>query len=206
MDLTAFAIEALYDPRLAVGAHDAHVLLRVSASNLPEPGVSAALRLWTPLGANVATLRELSPLAQDLGDDAIRHDEHTTEYPAGRWTSGTRDYQVTVGLPACDAGDEMLATRVSILVDAVVVGRTSIVVTWTEDVGPIAAPNRAPATSTDTPAVADLPTDQSTGPRHTSAEEPNAARCPMCAWQARTGDRYCELCGYEFPGARSREA
>jgi hypothetical protein len=205
MDLTTVAIEALYDRHLPVGASDVRALVCISASGLRECGVNATLRLWTPLGVTLTTLRELSPLPQDLRGRAIRYDEHTAAYPAGCWTNGAREYQLVVALPPRHAADEMLATRVSIVIADAVVGQVSIAVTWTDDERLIAAARHPPSRS-DTTVIADLPTDQSPRPRHTLVDEPHAARCPACALPAQAGDRYCERCGHQLLAIRSREA
>lgn len=200
--MRALCVAAIYDPHLPVGARDVQAIVRITASELSERGVEASLRLWTPLGATVTALRERCPGTEDLRGGAIRLDERTVQYAAGRWMDGAREYELVIALPARGAGDEMLATRFSVVVDEEVVGRAPIAVAWTAGERLIAGTG-APARSTrsNDPALADLPTGPSTRPRHTLAGRSPAQRpCPVCDLQAADGDRFCERCGHELVG------
>jgi hypothetical protein len=137
VDVSACVVSALYDARLPVGASGVDAVVRVAASGIEEAGVAAALRLWTPVGATVAALR--SPATGDLRGAAIRRDDRTVEYPAGRWTDGAREYELVVALPAREAGDEMLAARLDVVLDGELVGGARITVTWGDDARPTAA-------------------------------------------------------------------
>jgi hypothetical protein len=202
MDVSALCVAAIYEPHLPVGARDVRAIVRITASELAEAGVETSLRLWTPLGATVAALREQRPGSEDLRGGARRLDERTVQYAAGRWMDGAREYELVIALPARGAGDEMLATRFSVVVDDEVVGRAPIAVCWTDDERLLAAtgapPRSAPASDA---AVADLPTGPSPRPRHTLADRSPAERpCPICDLQAADGDRFCERCGHELAG------
>jgi len=199
--VSALGVAAIYDPHLPVGACDVHAIVRVRASELGAPGVDAALRLWTPLGATVIALREVSPATEDLRGGAIRLDDRTVQYAAGHWIDGAREYELAIALPARRAGDEMLAARFSVVIDAEVVDRAPIVVAWTDDERLIAAGRLARSTHTRAAAAADLPTGPSPRPRHTLADRSSAAGpCPACELQAADGDRFCERCGHELAG------
>jgi hypothetical protein len=203
MDMSSFSVAATHQTHLLVGPpSDVRAIIRVRASGLGEHGVDVSLRLWTPLGATLTVLRERerAPAARDLGDRAIRFDDRTAEYPAGRWTDGAREYELAIALPAGRAGDEMLAARFSVVVGDEVAGRARIAVTWTDDERIAAASRSAGPTRTDAEAVADLPTGPSPKPRHTLAVESPAA-CPACDLCAGDGDRFCERCGHELTGA-----
>jgi hypothetical protein len=201
VDVSALWVAALYDAQVPVGACDVRAIVRITASELGEPGVDASLRLWTPLGATVVVLRERSPGTADLRG-GVRLDDRTVQYAAGRWLDGVREYELVIGLPARAADDEMLATRFSVVADGEVVGRAPIAVRWTDDERVIAGAARlARSTRTEGTAVADLPTGPSPRPRHTLADRSPAERpCPVCDLHPADGDRFCERCGHELTG------
>jgi hypothetical protein len=216
MDVSAFSIAAIHRTHLLVGASpDIRAIIRVSASGLGEEGVDASLRLWTPRGASVVVLRERSPSIRDLRGRAIRLDDRTVEYAAGRWTDGGREYELVIALPPGRAGDDMLATRVGVVAGGVIAGRAPIALTWTDDEAVVAA-GSSPARSTCTEAeqsstadpgrcearaVADLPTGPSPAPRHTVVLDSCATTsCPACDLPAGEDDRFCERCGCELAG------
>jgi hypothetical protein len=197
MDVSALAVAAAYDAYLPVGACTVEAVVRVGAADAGGPGADVSLRLWTPLGATVAALREVAPACRDLCDGAIRLDDRTVEYPAGRSTDGAREYELAVIVPARRAGDELLAARFGVVVGGKLVARAPIAVTWIDD-------ERLIAASADTAArpavsVADLPTGPSPQPRHTLADDLAAGGpCPRCGLRSANGDRFCEGCGREL--------
>lgn len=207
MDVNAFAVAAAYDAHLPVGAAGVRALVRVTARDLAEPGVAVSLRLWTPLGSTIANLREVSPAIADLRERAIRLDDRTVEYPAGRWTDGAREYELAVGLPPRPAGDEMLAARFAVAAHGEVVGRAQIAVAWIPDERPVGPPAASADASTSVGAVAaaDLPTGPSPCPRHLLPGEASAGEpCPGCGLPAEEGDRFCECCGHDLVDGRPR--
>jgi hypothetical protein len=200
VEVSAFAVIALYDAHLPLGAAGVDAVVRVTASGLDAPGAAASLRVWTPLGATVAILRERSPASGDL-HGAVRLDERTVEYPAGRWTDGPREYQLAVALPAGGVGDEMLAARLGVAVGGEVVAGAPVAVTWIDDERPTAASTGSAARSTRPRVVTadELPTGLSPEPRHTLVDEPHAGEpCAGCGLHSADGDRYCEGCGREL--------
>jgi hypothetical protein len=92
-----------------------------------------ALRLWTPQGATVAFVKQVAPAIVDLTDRATPVDALTVDYPTGAWGDESRDYHVSVRVVAREAGDEMLAGRLSLVVDGQVVSQALIRAIWTED-------------------------------------------------------------------------
>ncbi|MDX6717938.1 MAG: hypothetical protein QOJ63_192 [Solirubrobacteraceae bacterium] len=206
--MSAFAVTALYDAHLPLGASRVDALVRIAASGVDEPDVLASLRLWTPVGATVAVLHERSPTTRDLRDAAIALDARTVEYPAGRWTEGAREYELAVGLPPRDAGDEMLAARVGVVVAGELVSAARIAVTWCDDERPTAASTGSASHAARPPVVTaeeELPTGMSPQPRHTLGDEPHAARpCAGCGVQPADGDRFCEGCGRDLVAGRAR--
>lgn len=179
--MSAFAIVALHDARLPCGASAVDATIRLSAAKVDDPGgVDLALRVWTPVGATVAILRELAPGCGDLTPGA-RASERLVDHPAGRWHGETRDYTLAVALAPGIAGDELLAARLAVVVAGEVVARTQIVVTWSDD--------------EPTGSATEQPTGASPEPRHMRDAAPEDAPCPSCRAPVCEGDRFCEACG-----------
>jgi hypothetical protein len=205
VEVSAFAVTALYDAHLPVGASGVDAGVRIAVSGVGDPGVVASLRLWTPLGATVAVLRERSPAAGDLRS-AIRLDDRTVEYPAGLWADGSREYELAVALPPREAGDERLAARFAVVVGGEIVGGAPIAVTWADDERLTVPSTGSAARSARRRVVtaAELPTGPSPQPRHTLADEPHAAEpCAGCGLHPADGDRFCEGCGRELVAGRA---
>jgi len=74
------------------------------------------LRVWTPAGATVLALKQVSPTIEDYTARAIVVSPQVRDYPTGAWAPGeSRDYQVAVRVAPGRVGDEMLAARPSIV-------------------------------------------------------------------------------------------
>ncbi|MEU3447181.1 VWA domain-containing protein [Streptomyces thermolilacinus] len=74
-----------------------------------------ALRLWTPVGAEVAFLRQVAPSVEDLTTRRTEAGPRAGDYPTGSWGDESRDYHLCVRVPPADVGREMLAARVSLV-------------------------------------------------------------------------------------------
>jgi von Willebrand factor type A C-terminal domain/von Willebrand factor type A domain len=94
---------------------------------------NVSLRLWTPRGASVAFVKQVSPTIEDLTGRARPVDELTAEYPTGAWGGESRDYHVCIRVQAREVGDEMAAGRFSLVVDGEVAGQALIKAIWTDD-------------------------------------------------------------------------
>jgi hypothetical protein len=92
-----------------------------------------ALRLWTPLGATVAFVKQVAPALEDLTDRARPVDPRSADYPTGAWGDESRDYHVCIRVQAREAGEEMLAGRLSLVVDGEAVSQALIRAVWTDD-------------------------------------------------------------------------
>ena len=93
---------------------------------------AVALRLWTPRGATVDFVKQVSPTVENLRGTAV--DARTTEFATGAWGDEARDYHIHITVPAQEVGAEMLAGRVSLVVDGEVVSQSLIRAVWTDDV------------------------------------------------------------------------
>lgn len=104
------------------------------ASLIPEPtGIEAAfraavdkaqaksvksvrLRVWTPAGAEVLAVKQVSPTIEDLTARSLVHGPQVREYDTGAWApSEARDYQLAIQVTPGRIGDEMLAARPSLV-------------------------------------------------------------------------------------------
>jgi hypothetical protein len=92
-----------------------------------------ALRLWTPQGATVAFVRQVSPAIEDLTARATAVDAQTAEYPTGAWGAEERDFHLCIRVQPRAIGDEVLAGRVSLVAGGEIVGQSLIRAIWTDD-------------------------------------------------------------------------
>ena len=105
----------------------------MTAKAMAKRAAVVTLRLWTPRGAELGYLKQVAPTIDDLTARAVRVDERTVDIPTGSWADEERDYHLHVVVPAQDVGAEMLAARVSLLVDGEVVTRSLVRAVWTND-------------------------------------------------------------------------
>jgi hypothetical protein len=92
-----------------------------------------ALRLWTPQGAMVQFVKQVAPTIADLSDKRTTVNELTGDYPTGAWGEESRDYHICIKVKAGKIGDEMLAGRLSLVVDGQVLSQALIKAVWTDD-------------------------------------------------------------------------
>ncbi len=94
----------------------------------------AQLRVWTPQGAQVLFVRQVSPTVEDLTGRATVVNPLTQSYPTGSWGDESRDYHVAVRLPAKSVGQEQLAARVQLAIGADVLTQGLVKARWSNDV------------------------------------------------------------------------
>ncbi|GGR21082.1 vWA domain-containing protein [Streptomyces roseolus] len=109
--------------------------------NVMGKGVAdVALRLWTPVGAELVFVKQVAPTVADLTARRTDTGPRSGDYPLGSWGDESRDYHVRVRVPANAVGQEMLAARASLVVpdplggDARPVSQGLIRAVWTNDV------------------------------------------------------------------------
>lgn len=99
-------------------------------------GVAAAdLRVWTPQGAQLLFVRQVSPSVEDLTTRRTDLNALTGAYPTGSWGDESRDYHVAVRLSAKSLGQEQLAARVQLAVGPDVVAQGLVKARWSDDEG-----------------------------------------------------------------------
>ena len=91
------------------------------------------LRVWTPRGATVTFVKQVSPAVDDLTTKGVAVDDRTSDFPTGAWGDEVREYHVSVAVPPQQVGDEMAAGRVSLIVDGQAVSQSLIKAIWTDD-------------------------------------------------------------------------
>ncbi|MCL2541636.1 MAG: VWA domain-containing protein [Nocardioidaceae bacterium] len=97
-------------------------------------GVSdGKLRIWTPQGAQILFVRQVSPTVEDLTDRRTPVNPLTGDYPTGAWSDESRDYHVAVRVAAKAIGQEQLAARVQLVVGDQVVTQGLVKATWSSD-------------------------------------------------------------------------
>ncbi|MDR7275866.1 VWA domain-containing protein [Catenuloplanes atrovinosus] len=92
-----------------------------------------ALRLWTPAGAVVRSVKQVFPRVEDLTARRTEISARIGEYPTGAWGAESRDYHVTVDVEPDAVGEEVLAGRISLVSDGQVLTERLILAKWTDD-------------------------------------------------------------------------
>lgn len=95
---------------------------------------SVNIRLWTPQGSRIKFVKQVAPDVEDLTHKRINLNPLTGDYPTGSWGEESRDYHVCIEVNPGHVGDEMLAGRVSLVVDDDVVSQSLVKAVWTDDV------------------------------------------------------------------------
>jgi hypothetical protein len=115
-----------------------------------------ALRVWTPQGAGVAFVKQVSPAIEDLTGRRAPVDPLVGDYPTGAWGDESRDYHLCIDVPPQHVGDEMLAGRVALVVDGEVVTQARLLAIWTDDAALSTRLNRQVAHYTGQAELADV--------------------------------------------------
>lgn len=94
---------------------------------------NVAVRVWAPKTAQVSYVKQVAPTIEDLTDRAVQAGELSRDYPTGTWGNEERDYHVCIRVHPAAVGDEMLAARVSLVVDGETVEQALVRAVWTDD-------------------------------------------------------------------------
>jgi hypothetical protein len=108
---------------------------RGSRQRVQDEQSQLALRLWTPLGATVLSLRQVEPVVRDLTDDRAFVTEQVGVYPLAGFGPEPIACLLELEIEPDEIGCEIRATRME-LVDhgtSEVLATTSVVVEWTDD-------------------------------------------------------------------------
>jgi hypothetical protein len=93
------------------------------------------IRLWTPQGATIESVRQVAPEVLDLTATGTPTGPLARDFLLGGWAPGeSRDYHLRVQVNGGEVGDEMLAGRVSlVLADGTVATQALVKAVWTDD-------------------------------------------------------------------------
>ncbi len=92
------------------------------------------LRVWTPAGSTIQFVKQVFPQVEDLTKRRVEVSARIGDYPTGAWSgSESRDYHVSIAVPAGAVGDEMLAARISLASGDQVMAQSLVLATWTDD-------------------------------------------------------------------------
>lgn len=121
-------VDIVPDPA-GLAADFASMMRTAMSKTLPD----VALRLWTPAHASIQFVRQVAPAVDDLSGRRVTVGPQAGDYPTGSWGAGeSRDYHVRVAVTPGAVGQEMLAARVSLVVDSQTAGQGLIRAVWTE--------------------------------------------------------------------------
>jgi len=105
------------------------LIARSMARGVPD----AQLRVWVPQSAQILFVRQVSPTVEDLTRRGTPVDALTTSYPTGAWGDESRDYHVSVRLPAKAVGTEQLAARVQLGTGQAILTQGLVKAKWSAD-------------------------------------------------------------------------
>ncbi|MFE5174641.1 VWA domain-containing protein [Streptomyces sp. NPDC056634] len=111
---------------------------RMMETAMGKEVADVALRLWTPLGAEIKFVKQVAPTVEELTDRRVDVGPRAGDYPTGSWGDESRDYHVCVQVPNAELGQEMLAGRVSLVVpgadgSAQTLAQGLVRAVWTDD-------------------------------------------------------------------------
>ena len=105
------------------------IMQRAMARGVPD----VELRVWSPQGAQVLFVRQVLPTVEDLTTRRAPVNDLTGSYPTGAWADESRDYHVSIRLPAKVIGQEQLAARVQVVVRDEVKAQGLVKAKWSGD-------------------------------------------------------------------------
>ena len=122
-------VDIVPDPA-GLAADFASMMRSAMSKTLPD----VTLRLWTPAQASIQFVRQVAPAVDDLTGRRVPAGPQAGDYPTGAWGAGeSRDYHVRVAVTPAAVGQEMLAARVTLLVDSQVAGQGLVRAVWTDE-------------------------------------------------------------------------
>jgi hypothetical protein len=106
-------------------------------ASMAKQVADVALRVRIPQHATVRFVKQVAPAVEDLTARRTQAAPQVVDYPTGAWGTESRDYHLCVDVEPARAGQEMLAARVSLIINTAagpqVLGQGLIRAIWTED-------------------------------------------------------------------------
>jgi von Willebrand factor type A C-terminal domain/von Willebrand factor type A domain len=98
-----------------------------------------ALRVRAPQHATIKFVKQVAPTIEDLTERRADAGPQAGDYPTGAWGAESRDYHLCVEVDPGGVGQEMLAARVSLVLNSSsgteVLGQGLVKAIWTDDEG-----------------------------------------------------------------------
>jgi len=106
-------------------------------ASMAKEVADVALRVWTPQHAKVRFVKQVAPAVEDLTGRRAQVTSQAGDYPTGAGGTESRDYHLCVDVEPGAVGQEMLAARVSLIIDTGsgphTLGQGLVRAIWTED-------------------------------------------------------------------------
>jgi hypothetical protein len=164
---------------------------RLIRQSLDKQLAEVSLRVWTPKGGEVVALKQLDPEV-DLTPSRIESSERTGDYATGAWGDESRDFHLTVRVPAGEVGDSMRAARVTLMVGGESFGEGQVLAEWTDDAAKSTRVNRRVAEAIGDAEFADE-IERAMNDRRAGNEENATGRLAQALGKAReTGNEAAE--------------
>jgi VWA domain-containing protein len=104
-------------------------------SAMGKTSADVQLKVWTPVNTRIRYVKQVEPSVVDLSGKRVEDGPRAGRYPLGAWGNESRDYHISVEVPPGQAGDEMLAARVSVVEGDDVHAQCLVRAVWTTDSG-----------------------------------------------------------------------
>ena len=106
-------------------------------ASMAKEVADVALRVWTPQHAKVRFVRQVAPTVEDLTVRRAQVAPQADDYPTGAWGTESRDYHLCVQVEPGAVGQELLAARVSLILNSAsgpqTLGQGLVRAIWTDE-------------------------------------------------------------------------
>lgn len=107
---------------------------KIMDSAMGKAVAAVSLRVWVPAHAELLFVKQVSPTIEDLTAKAMAGPNPLTrDFPTGAWGAEERDYHVAVRVKPAGVGEEMLAARVSLVIDGNPISQGMVKAIWSPD-------------------------------------------------------------------------
>lgn len=106
-------------------------------ASMAKEVADVVLRVWTPQHATVRFVKQVAPTIEDLTARRTPAAPQAGDYPTGAWGTESRDYHACVDVEPAAVGQEMLAARVSLILNTTsgpqTLGQGLVRAIWTDE-------------------------------------------------------------------------
>jgi von Willebrand factor type A C-terminal domain/von Willebrand factor type A domain len=106
-------------------------------ASMAKEVADVVLRVWTPQHAKVRFVKQVAPTVEDLTARRAQAAPQAGDYPTGAWGPESRDYHLCVEVEPGAVGQEMLAARVSLILNTAwgpqTLGQGLVRAIWTDE-------------------------------------------------------------------------